>query len=337
MHMPEMDGIELATRLRAQPPTRSTPMLMLTSLGQRPEGSREHELVHLTKPVKAAQLRDAVARALGAGDRAATPTSNNGSQRQLRVLLAEDNEVNQRVATLMLEKLGHTTDVVSNGVEAIAAVRESSYDVVLMDVQMPVMDGLEATRRIRAELPADRQPRIVAMTANAMVEDRDDAAEAGMDDYLAKPVRPDELRAALDRVGAPSPEGGDVATAPQAPASSTIAAVDPTVLQVLTDRLGPRAPAFRETLLATWESETERKLAELEAAVEAHDRDGVARAAHAMRGGGAALGAVGLAAVCGEVEDTIRQDGDLDLVEARRRIDAAAAEARAGFAAMRAG
>jgi signal transduction histidine kinase/CheY-like chemotaxis protein/HPt (histidine-containing phosphotransfer) domain-containing protein len=333
MHMPEMDGVELATRLREQPPMRGTPMLMLTSLGQRPEGSRELDLVHLTKPVKAVHLRDAVARALGAGERMSAPVRVDSSQRQLRVLLAEDNEVNQRVATLLLQKLGHSTDVVSNGEEAVAAVRDSAYDVVLMDVQMPVMDGLEATRRIRAELPADRQPRIVAMTANAMVEDRDDAAEAGMDDYLAKPVRPDELRAALDRVTRPDAEPEPEPT----PATHTNGAVDPSVLLEITERLGPRAAEFRRTLLETWESETERKLAELAAAVDAEDREGVVRAAHAMRGGGAALGAVGLAAVCGEVEDVLRREGELDLVEARRRIDLAAAEARHGFAALRDG
>ncbi len=115
----------------------------------------------------------------------------------LRILLAEDNLVNQKVATLMLRKLGHAVDVVDNGQEAVAAVLRHAYDVVLMDVQMPVLDGLAATRAIRADLPAERQPRIVAMTASVLVEDQRACAAAGMDDYLSKPVRERDLDAVL--------------------------------------------------------------------------------------------------------------------------------------------
>jgi CheY-like chemotaxis protein len=115
----------------------------------------------------------------------------------MRVLLAEDNPVNQRVAQLMLAKLGHTVDTVANGREAVEALTRGSYDAVLMDVQMPVMDGLEATRRIRAELPADHQPHIIAMTASALAEDEQETTAAGMDDFLAKPVRARELSAML--------------------------------------------------------------------------------------------------------------------------------------------
>ena len=123
----------------------------------------------------------------------------------LRILLAEDNEVNQKVGRMMLAKIGHRIDIAENGLEALEAVRAKRYDVVLMDMHMPVMDGLEATRRIRAELPADRQPRIIAMTASVTTEDRVACAEAGMDDYLSKPVRAAELAAALAVVGTPRP------------------------------------------------------------------------------------------------------------------------------------
>src|SRR5262249_41269609 len=120
----------------------------------------------------------------------------------LRILVAEDNAVNQRVAKLILAKLGYTADMVGNGIEALSALGDQRYDVVLMDVQMPELDGLETTRRIIAEYGVER-PRIVAMTANAMESDREECFAAGMDDYVAKPIRPDELAAALARCKPP--------------------------------------------------------------------------------------------------------------------------------------
>ena len=121
-----------------------------------------------------------------------------GASSLLRILVAEDNAVNQKLATLLLGKLGYTADLVGNGLEALEAIASERYDVVLMDVQMPELDGLETTRRIIAEYGVDR-PRIVAMTANAMESDRAECFAAGMDDYVAKPIRPDELAGALAR------------------------------------------------------------------------------------------------------------------------------------------
>ena len=119
------------------------------------------------------------------------------SPESLRILLAEDNPVNQRVAQLMLTKLGHRVDTVSNGLEAVEAVRRAAYDVVLMDVQMPEMDGIQATEVIRAELAADQQPPIIALTAGVLADDRAACIQAGMNSYLCKPIRADELAAAL--------------------------------------------------------------------------------------------------------------------------------------------
>jgi CheY-like chemotaxis protein len=131
-----------------------------------------------------------------------------GARLPLKILVAEDNAVNQKLVLRLLERHGYAADVVENGLQAVAAVDSVDYDLVLMDVQMPEMDGLEATRRILANRPRGRVPRIAALTANAMAEDRATCMAAGMDDYLSKPIRPDELVAALERAAALRPDAG---------------------------------------------------------------------------------------------------------------------------------
>jgi signal transduction histidine kinase/DNA-binding response OmpR family regulator len=326
MHMPELDGLGLASGLRQLDGWESVPLVLLTSLGQRPAGSTDLELVHLTKPVKALSLRDTLARALGAREQLQERAAAVTAVGRLRVLLAEDNVVNQKVAVLILNRLGQQPDVVTNGEEALTALRAQDYDLVLMDVQMPVMDGLEATRRIRAELPSDRQPRIVAMTANALVEDREACFAAGMDDYLAKPVRTEELARALVRVGA---AGTSEPQAEQGPDPRQ--AVDPTVLQELTARLGDKGPAFLTSLVQTWRDEVASRLADLDAAVAAGDPEGIARVAHTLKSGSASLGAGPLAATCEQVEERLRGPGPHDLEAASAALHDGVARASAAF------
>jgi CheY-like chemotaxis protein len=177
--------------------------VLLTSLAGLPQARLAEEFdIQLTKPVRASQLYNALlgvftepepVALVAAVDEEVPETSS------LRILLAEDNPVNQMVALRILEKLGYRADVASNGIEALEALERESYDVVLMDVQMPEMDGLDASRRICARWPAESRPRIVAMTANAMIEDREACFAAGMDDYIAKPVSPETLGEALSR------------------------------------------------------------------------------------------------------------------------------------------
>jgi CheY-like chemotaxis protein len=162
----------------------------------------------LLKPIKPSQLYNALVGILASRPEAeaAKPAAaasqfdaEMGKRHPLRILLAEDNAVNQKLALRLLERLGYRADVAANGVEAIRAVERQPYDVVFMDVQMPEMDGLEATRAICVRWAAGERPRIVAMTANALAEDREACLAAGMDDYLAKPIRVDELVGALTR------------------------------------------------------------------------------------------------------------------------------------------
>ena len=200
MHMPEMDGAELALRLRATRATEQLPLVLLSSVSYRPDADQQRPFdAILIKPARLSTLRTTLSHLLVAperpdAERSARPSpagrGGDPAESSLRVLLAEDNQVNQQVAQLMLAKLGHRADTVANGLEAVQVLRRTWYDVVLMDVQMPVMDGLEATRLIRAQLPAEQQPRIIAMTASVLLEDRNACRDAGMDDYLPKPVRP---------------------------------------------------------------------------------------------------------------------------------------------------
>jgi signal transduction histidine kinase/CheY-like chemotaxis protein len=199
-HMPEMDGFSVAARIRAQTELRYTRLFMLTSAGQRGDAARCREIgieVYLLKPVKQSALLEAIAHSLGRPAAAAPPLTRHSlgeSSRKLRVLLAEDNAINRKLAVRLLEKHGHSVTVANDGVEAVAAVRAGQFDLVLMDVQMPNMDGLEAAAAIRAlERGTARHVPIVAMTAHAMKGDQQRCIEAGMDNYISKPIQPDRM------------------------------------------------------------------------------------------------------------------------------------------------
>jgi len=201
--MPEMDGLELASELKRR--RSDLPLVLVTSLGRLPQARASTDFAaQLAKPIKSSQLYDALVKVLAerVGPHAAEPTTDEvkPATSPLRILLAEDNAVNQKVALRLLERLGYGADVASNGLQAIEALERKPYDVVLMDVQMPELDGLDASRRICERWPPETRPRIIAMTANAMPEDREACLAAGMDDYVAKPIRPEELARALGRV-----------------------------------------------------------------------------------------------------------------------------------------
>ncbi len=206
MDMPEMDGEQVAAEWRKRAGSATPPLVLFTSAGRRGSSGENAFAAVITKPIKPSVLFDALVASIAgttprpAGRTTAHPIDHLFAQRHpLRILLAEDNPVNQMVATRMCQRLGYRLDVVGNGREALDAVLRIPYNLVLMDVQMPEMDGLEATRRIIADLPATRRPRITAMTASALASDRKECEEAGMNDYLAKPVTMDALESMLLR------------------------------------------------------------------------------------------------------------------------------------------
>jgi CheY-like chemotaxis protein len=201
--MPEMNGLNLAEKIRSRHPAESLPIVLMMNVGQRLSNKRLVDGA-LKKPVKYDVLLDSILRGLSLeGLQAAeSQTGRPHDQRMasvwpLRILVAEDNLINQKVALRLLERLGYQADVVANGMEAVVASRHVDYDVVLMDVQMPEMDGLEATRQLCKQHPPEDRPRIIAVTADAQESDREECLRAGMDDYLSKPVRLDQVADAL--------------------------------------------------------------------------------------------------------------------------------------------
>ncbi len=340
IQMPGMDGLALAGAIRRHRNAARLPIVLLTSLGNRPEAAVMERLGiggFLHKPVRASHLFDTIARVFGEqapGSPAigASSESMKLSERfPLRLLVVEDNAVNQRVTLGQLARLGYRADLATNGFEAIEAVTRQRYDVVLMDVQMPELDGLEATRRIVAGWPREQRPRIVAMTANALEGDREECLAAGMDDYLAKPIRAVELADALARAAVPSAAPASPATAGGSTVESPL---DETQFATLREEVGEEV--FAE-MLETFAHETPEQLDGLARAIEIGDVGEARRLAHSVKGNGRYLGATELSARCAEIE-TLARAGSLESAhvllaaarDAYQRLTAALALHRAG-------
>jgi CheY-like chemotaxis protein len=277
----------------------------LTSIGRLPYERSSGDLsAQLSKPVKASQLYNALVQLLAPGrDDDAVRVESDGSagSTPLRILLAEDNAMNQMVALRLLERLGYGADVASNGLEALEALERKPYDVVLMDVQMPELDGLDASRRICERWPAESRPRIVAMTANALPEDREACFAAGMNDYVAKPVRADELARALKRVRRLPTRDDPRADEPEV-------TLDASALENLRELGGDD---FVSEVVETFLADAPTLLSTLREALENHGADDLRRAAHTLKSNGATLGAEQFATLCRELEQRAR-NGELD-------------------------
>jgi PAS domain S-box-containing protein len=295
LQMSEMDGLTLAEeigRVRAD-----LPLVALTSIDSIDPSSSAAFAGYLTKPVKPSQLFDALMGLFGgglaeSGERAAVvaePDEHLAERLPLRILVVEDNAVNQQLALLLLQKLGYRADVAANGVEALEALERQPYDVVLMDVEMPEMDGVEATRQIRRMGPVEPRPRIIAVTAKALQGERELCLRAGMDDYLTKPIRLHELIEALRR-------DEDSTAVPAAPV------VDPAVLGGFIASLGARGAKSAVSLIDTFLDHAAAQLASLRQAVQQREAEDARREAHTLKSNAAAFGATALETMCRELE-----------------------------------
>ena len=343
MQMPEMDGLTLAREIRQlQASSSEMPLVMLTSLG-RNEVKEDVDLfaAFLTKPIKPSSLFDALVGILTgrttrvlAREAVDQPQFDTSMARQLplRILLAEDNATNQKLALRLLARMGYKADVAANGLEVLTALNRQEYDVVLMDVQMPEMDGLEATRTLRRELPPPRQPRVIAMTANAMQGDREMCLAAGMDDYVSKPIRLEELVDALSKSRPLANQQGSSASpaetrtgpgrveteAAKASALPIDAAVlDPAALENLLSMLGGEFD-FLVELIDSFLEDAPQLLSELGRFVDSEDAAGVRHVAHSLKSNGADFGAAAFTRLCKELELSAKSgalDGAAGLVD----------------------
>jgi PAS domain S-box-containing protein len=324
MKTPDVQGDELGRQIKSDPLLAETALVVMTSVGRRGDAARFREAGfsgYLTKPVKASQLRSLLATLTGRSGpgQADLPmvtrhTVAEAQRRKSRLLLAEDNITNQKVAIKVLEKMGHRVDAVANGAEAIRVLRTMPYDLVFMDVQMPEMDGFEATRRIRDPQTGVRNPLIpiVAMTAHAMKGDRERCLESGMNDYVSKPINPREVADAIARwltvepgpgdVSAPAASAVPAAVPPQAtaapvePLQATPAPVEPSALPTrssLLDRLGGDEEVFVEVIKIFLE-DAPHLLTGMDDALNAGDAKTLRRLAHTLKGSSGTAGAEAL-------------------------------------------
>ena len=225
---------------------------------------------------------------------------------QLRILVAEDYLVNQKVALLLLKHLGYRADVASNGLEVLEALRRQAYDVILMDIQMPQMDGLEVARCIRQEWPPNQRPRIIAVTANAMLGDREICVEAGMDDYISKPIKAEELSKALLR------EHLELDSRRTQPNTEPVA-VDSQVIQAFRNMVGEDATDIFVELVNSYLQETPKVIQAMQAAVAQDDVALLCLSAHTLKSSSATLGASNLAGLCKDLELCCREAAPISL------------------------
>jgi len=321
MQLPDMDGLMLAEQIRHYRDAQALPLIMFTSLGRHEVDMPGVDIAaFMHKPIKLSQLYNVLISLFVEHPQPHMPQSEPtelqfdaglGQRLPLRILLAEDNTVNQKLALRLLERMGYRADVVANGLEVLEALQRQRYDVILMDVQMPEMDGLEASRAIHEGWTAEQRPRIVAMTANAMQGDREECLDAGMDDYLTKPIQIKALQAALERTGwwakkrtLPLEEPGAVAL-PTGDAESKVQAapaLDPAVLSELRQFQGEGEPDIVQELAEAFQFETPPLLEALRQAIVEGQPEQLKRAAHNLRGSSNNLGARAMAALSAELE-----------------------------------
>ncbi|MDB5946628.1 MAG: multi-sensor hybrid histidine kinase [Ramlibacter sp.] len=339
MHMPEMDGVVFARKVRAL--RTQLPIVLLSSVSMRQTPDAQLFAGVLTKPARQLALFDALVAALPAVKPVQRAPDSRVSQfdvqladrMPLRILLAEDNEVNRKVALRMLKGFGYDADVAGNGLEAIAAVRRQPYDLVLMDIQMPEMDGLEATRRIVRDVPVESRPRIVAMSANALREDADAALRAGVDDYVVKPISVPMLRAALERssalIAVRDSQPGALPGAVRRPVNTASPVLDEAQLHNFID-LDPSGE-FLQGLLVSFAANSRQALAGLRRAVAEGNAAGAVEITHQLKGTSGTLGVKELRRLCIALEG-IASRGELE--GAGALVDQCEREFEAGLAAL---
>jgi len=320
-HMPGMDGPAVARAITRDPSLAGVQIVLLSSSAERVQVRHEAEVriaAHLTKPVRQSELYDCLATVVGKASTGrasvlaqvlAQPAPNRAPSRGgVRILMAEDNAVNQKVGARMLEKMGYSVDVVGNGAEAVRAVANGSYAAVFMDCQMPEMDGYQATAEIRRLEGSRGDTPIIALTASAMVGDRERCLAAGMDDYLSKPLRDADLATVLFRW---LPGTDENAAALASPSARPAGVLDPEHLATLRDMTEYSGRDILAELAEIFARDNQTQLDMLERALEEEDAEALCRVAHTLKGTAGGLGATEAMTVCGRLESLART-GELE-------------------------
>ena len=314
MHMPEMDGLAVARAIRAR--HADLPLVLCSSIGDTVQDEQGLFSAKMNKPLKQSQLYRTLTRVVAPLNAAKTQNAPQpdaaAASPALRILLAEDNPVNQRVALLVLKRLGYSADVASNGLEALEMLRNQPYDVVLMDVRMPEMDGLEATRRIMAEWPAETRPRILAMTADVTQEQQQACLDVGMSGFLAKPINREQLADSLEQCVLLR-QSQEAAAMPSESTRAPGEAFAP--FQRLEAFVGGDDPAMICELLGSYLENTPLLLADMQRAFADKDRPTLERTAHTLKSSSALLGFDDFAERCERLEEQSTSTGALELLQ----------------------
>ncbi len=336
----EYELIALATAIQQHTKNPPLPLIVATSLGATPTMLRTSDLGivdFLSRPVKPLQLLHVLInlfdRPLAGGENAVQskplfgtkkPLSygdpHMGRMHPLSILLAEDNAVNQKVALRLLEKMGYRADIAANGEEVLEALRWRSYDVIFMDVQMPEMDGIEVTRRIRANMGSVPQPHIIAMTAYAMEGDRQRCLDAGMHDYVSKPVKIEEMMQALLRAANQHPSEEPIRHEPAAEGNTDV--IDENIFSSLLAAFEEDAEEIVRDLVATYLEDTPRLLAQMDEAVIQDDLPTLIRAVHSMKSSSAQVGALTLSSLCKHIEKHGKEEKREDVAKRCEQVHA---------------
>jgi len=316
--MPEIDGVSLARKIRAIPTISQFPIIVLTSLGRKEDNSLLQELnikKFLNKPIKQSQLYESLISVFSdmpanitRGHKHYAISAEIAERYPLRILLAEDNAINQKVAIRIFEKLGYRVDVAANGLEVLDAMKVIPYDIIFMDVYMPEMDGLEATRKLIELYGEDKRPIIIAMTANAMQGDREECLDAGMDDYIPKPMRIDELPDMLAKWGTKiiARKGNLVEQLQRHKLDTKV--VDETKIPFLHDLQTEEDLSFFADLIDIFLSETPKTILKLIEAVKSKNAQDALFHAHKIKGSSMSLGMESITELSNNIEVMAREN-----------------------------
>jgi CheY-like chemotaxis protein/HPt (histidine-containing phosphotransfer) domain-containing protein len=315
LQLPPGGGLDLAEALHEVPSCSSLPIVLLSSVRIRGDDSRPLTagvVGMIYKPIRPAQLLDTLCRALSVQvhlekRRPFAPVLDPRLARRLplRLLLADDNPINQKVGLSVLRKLGYHADVATNGLEVLKALEQKAYDLLFLDVQMPEMDGLEAARQICSRWPREKRPRIVAMTGNALAGDREKCLDAGMDDYISKPIRVNELQAALERWGPLSTRKSDTAFLSRKRSLQPEDVLDSSVLAELESLSGDDDSDMLRELVDIFIDSAPRRITQISQAIADPERLGFH--AHALKSMGLNLGAKQIVQLSEKLEKLARE------------------------------